>query len=874
MVSFFKNTFLLLFIPFSCFSQNPDDHITAGSLNEKYLEHLIKEKIDSVRLSHNLLPLYNDSILYVAAKHHAEYLFKKKELSHEELENVQFETPQKRADYFGAVNYLVGENVALTYINTPTKDKKGKVLTNQTYQQTATHFAVMWVNSKGHYKNIITPEYNATGVAISVDVSSNAIYAVQKFANILFKYQFVEAKNFFSYSNFKLPEVVKSFEGISSIEHAKKHAHKLKRPKKEKNCYACLINKPSFAFGLTGIEIKGDNIYLNSYSFDPILQLLKKRKDGFAAEVVVYQHYDCGNPEYYTFPSRRNGQCLFSGKVLKPVYKKKALKGFKPGGKKRKDIEKKINKDKVKKYSLKLGKIPKNISGYFEVNLVIIQNKKVCDVMHFSSFCGDTLKQFYSLPFLNNLISNNAELKEEYQTVNFSIPFLKNKTEYKIADIKPITDSLVSESFIADSIFINAFSSIEGSEEINARLQEQRARNIAGAISAQQSEKLITKIHVEENWTLFEKQLIDNKDLLAYNGLSKGQVKTKLNDTLEQSRIERYLSPQRVAKIKLHARYTVTTKNIEKYLTQRINRQRQKLNKFSSAKNDSLMLIVDELERLLDISYNHIKSGALHSDFLKQFDFGHPKYLNHFNLKKLQYWIQATNLDKENIVWRKKVYADLVKLYNSDEKSFFIVFNMLNMIQQYKTEIGVEIDNKLQDQYLLELMSYASNKEEKELVNKLALNFWFSLCFLPEKEQPKSEILLYRKCMNSIHSYFQNEKLSDEELNKLAKFYVYHNRADWAYELLWPVFEQKKNNPEGLKLLGKLLYQNYQEYRSEEYYTMLIKIYDLIGKDAWCPMFVGPCNISFQAFDNEFFKNFYCKKCSEYLNYAKAPINK
>ena len=43
-------------------------------------------KIDSVHGSHKLKPLYNDSILYVAARHHAGYLREKGNLSHTEPE--------------------------------------------------------------------------------------------------------------------------------------------------------------------------------------------------------------------------------------------------------------------------------------------------------------------------------------------------------------------------------------------------------------------------------------------------------------------------------------------------------------------------------------------------------------------------------------------------------------------------------------------------------------------------------------------------------------------------------------------------------------------------------------------------------------------
>ncbi len=856
-------------------AQSASDNISEYQLNEKLLEHLIKEKIDEVRIAHNLKTLYNDSILYVAAKFHANYLYTKGELSHTEPEDKIMETPQKRADHFGAINYLVGENVAFTLVNKPVKDKKGKIHTNKTYDETAADLVDMWAHSPGHYKNIITADYNATGLAIWVDQKTGRIYAVQKFANILFKYDFKENKEFFSYSNFKAPEVINSFDKVDKHPHAGKHSHKLKPVKDSAVCKRCYDNEPRLAFGRTSFIYKGDAIYLTSYDPEPIFNMLKKRKDGFAAEIVIYKPFDCGNPQYYTLPSRRNKQCIFNGRVLKPIFRKKALKGFKPGGKKRKDIKKNFEKGKIRKYSVKLGKIPKDITDFYEVNLVIIQKKRVCRVMHFSSFCGDTLEQFYKLPFKHDSISNNSEVHMDYKNISFSIPFQKNKTEYKLADIKPITDSLVSKDFSADTIVINAFASIEGSEAINKQLQEQRANNIANAISGNQKEKLTKLIYSQENWLLFEKQIQEQKELAEFKNLTHEQVKKILEDTLKQKKFEVFLSKQRVAKIRLHAREIITDKNVEKYLLEKATTQKKKVYAAITAniKRDSIYKKLDSLKFFMEIAYNKIKSGVIKPSFFKNFEIGREEIYNKYNVSLVKYKIQLIGVQQENVEWATETYEDLVSLYNKGEKSFFINYNMLNLVQLYGKYMNVTIDEASQDNFINELMRYAATDEEKELTSKLGLNFWFKICRLPATQQPDSKRQLFERALNNIYAYFKNKKLSTEELNKLGAYYLYHSQSGWVVELLWPEFEQKKNNPDGLKILAKTIYQNYEETGNSDYYEFLKQVYTIIGKDNWCPMFVGPCNISFQAFDYENFRNFYCEKCNDYLNYAKAPQN-
>jgi hypothetical protein len=115
--------------------------------------------------------------------------------------------------------------------------------------------------------------------------------------------------------------------------------------------------------------------------------------------------------------------------------------------------------------------------------------------------------------------------------------------------------------------------------------------------------------------------------------------------------------------------------------------------------------------------------------------------------------------------------------------------------------------------------------------------------------------------------------LSNAEKNKICNYYLYHARADWALELLWPDYEKKTDNLEGLEILAKILYINYEEYKETAYYDFLKELYARMGAAKWCPMFIGPCNISFQVLDYEAFRDFYCDKCHDYLNYAKAPQN-
>ena len=80
------------------------------------------------------------------------------------------------------------ENVAKIFLFVPLKsnDRKGTITVTD-YQQAAFEFVIGWKNSKGHYKNLINPDYNITGIAVSYDPKTQALYAVQTFGKTLDK---------------------------------------------------------------------------------------------------------------------------------------------------------------------------------------------------------------------------------------------------------------------------------------------------------------------------------------------------------------------------------------------------------------------------------------------------------------------------------------------------------------------------------------------------------------------------------------------------------------------------------------------------------------------------------------------------------------
>jgi len=158
------------------YSQKIDIH----DFNYQYLEYLIKTGIDSLRQIEDLKPLHHDSILYLAAKDHASYMLGTNVLSHEQRDIPERETPHDRINYYGGNYSRTGENIAFTHIYLPVESGRSTGESNiiDDYRSLASSFVEGWKNSPGHYRNIVTSEFNITGVTVSYNPLTQKIFGV------------------------------------------------------------------------------------------------------------------------------------------------------------------------------------------------------------------------------------------------------------------------------------------------------------------------------------------------------------------------------------------------------------------------------------------------------------------------------------------------------------------------------------------------------------------------------------------------------------------------------------------------------------------------------------------------------------------------
>jgi hypothetical protein len=141
---------------------------------------------------------------------------------------------------------------------------------------------------------------------------------------------------------------------------------------------------------------------------------------------------------------------------------------------------------------------------------------------------------------------------------------------------------------------------VEGSAEINSRLQQQRAASIVRAMQSVQEDTIVTKITAEENWELFDKQVKTVPQFKQFAGKSHEEVKQMLNDTALSHRLEPWLSLQRRAMIKLTVKQEITPATSCQWLLAQWN---QWMDSAMKPKTPKKQLYIDSLERMQGYYY-------------------------------------------------------------------------------------------------------------------------------------------------------------------------------------------------------------------------------------------------------------------------------
>ncbi len=605
---------------------------------------------------------------------------------------------------------------------------------------------------------------------------------------------------------------------------------KLKTPE-DRSCNACKKFKDWEGLA-SGLYVENGKIYIKYANLKALSKFIRKSKDGLAVDIVQRAQYD--NPDYNIV----DNNLISKGVLLKTVtmsklYSKNRIKSVKKGSR----------VIKATKLDVQLGELPKKITGPYELNLLIVQDGKLCKVIMPSKIeQGD---QESNTPLSMLLMPDSAayfkppfEPKSESTLLNFNVPFEKNKSDYKEADMEPFLTALQEPDFFIEGLYITAYSSIEGDAKLNEKLQKKRAESIVKALSKMQKAGVVTNVKTTDSWNLFQMEAEDGK----YDNLTK-MTKEKaiqeINSKGLSDELEPILVKERFAQIIMDVTYDITGNKEEKFSVSKFN---QAMKKF-------------DIKQCLKIQYYIGKqmrtqkyTGEALSKLNIPFDAKNAGLLN--NQVVLRYMYNNNVATEEDLIEMKKLAA-------LDPSNNYITFNNLFCAVKLDSTLG---DTKAQNEMQKNIDAMYKTDVPKKYVDALNIEWQFKI--IESMDSAENSELVTQACIEKIKTFYNIKESSWQNNLKLAYIFARFKDYKFAASLLAPFIPQQSVNENVLFAYASICAKMPELYKSRTF-VMALKKAEEANHDRYCKLFGAP-NITFQVFDNPNVKADYKKAaCSK-----------
>jgi uncharacterized protein YkwD len=159
------------------FKSSIKEVIDIREIDQDLLDYLVLNGINDVREEEGIKPLKISGVLIAAAKNQTLYQIKIDNLSHHQ-NKTNVRTAMDRVKYYGGDYKRVGENVQFQGFTIRSYNGKKEILT-PSYETAAGEIVTGWVNSPGHYQNLINPDFTYAGTSVIYSPKKQALFATQ-----------------------------------------------------------------------------------------------------------------------------------------------------------------------------------------------------------------------------------------------------------------------------------------------------------------------------------------------------------------------------------------------------------------------------------------------------------------------------------------------------------------------------------------------------------------------------------------------------------------------------------------------------------------------------------------------------------------------
>lgn len=748
----------ILFISVSkpLFSQtNKNTYKTSlpNNLNWNTVQTEFYKLLNELRQQQKTTILTNDGVLSLAASDQAHYMDSVRTVTHDQ-KTKRKETPQKRVFYYNGTHDQIGENCILIFINRSMKVKYSKTpIIAKTENEIAKALFLGWKNSPGHYKNMITPGYDVAGLGFYFNKDSSQLYCTQVFG----------AKPFGPKKGLDSPDNAYDIkESIPSVCNCM-----TSNAWKDLNSEITLMQGP-------------DSIYLVCRKLDKFKAFFNNPNDGIYLDFVLREQFPCEKNNLL------HGSAIYDGFMTKPVLCKDIIKRNQAPG---------------NNLYASIGPVPKELKNIqYGLNYGLIKNGYMCLYSYVTTVPSDNLD-------ILNLVPkwiDNPDLEIKKDTFNgvltFNIPFKRGKSTIDNSQKSDLTKRLEIYKPFVKSIKIKTYSSIEGSSDLNLKLQKERAENLKETILSICNTQLNTEIETKENWDQFFDE-IKNTHFNYLTSYSKDKIKEVLQSKSVLDSLDVILKATRIAKVEVDISTSIN-QNSDPYILLAAYKKSLEIGDSLNAFACQSRLI--KYLRAYRLTNNDITSIEIPSK---------RKYITH-----LSNWVGLATNDPELFYTNKT--REMSVLYSNLDTNFLpLQFNYCIMALKYIRELGDTIIPLEKLEYKMKKCYKLKTATDSMYVDYMFLNYNILTAY--------NNYMIHRyekieKPLKEIKAYFLRHEITETEGIKLGLLFNLYGKYDWTLDILYPLLKKYPNNDDILFLFIKTYTPSYASFlKDEDYFKYL-----------------------------------------------------
>jgi hypothetical protein len=492
-----------------------------------------------------------------------------------------------------------------------------------------------------------------------------------------------------------------------------------------------------------------------------------------------------------------------------------------------------------------MQKLPVASKGYVSYNLLLIHNGEIHLPMYYTGMCGN-LGFSDTLSMVSEFTKPEIYIKSNRRKFLFKIPFERNSRVPDSLSMLAMLDSI--QHYQVDTILVDAFSSVEGFSNINTSLYKDRSLAIHSQIKPYTDTITVLQMQAKENWGLFYKQL-QNTKYSHWKDWEHERIKQELQKPEVLIDWEKRLAEQRKATVTINAHSVVRDTLAYVYKHYRIQKP---LDAFV----------------MQNYLYSLWQGQRIHPDSIRNINYPYRHEYSSLISNQLvfNHQVYSTGWSKQEY---DSFYNAFLKAVAIPRASNVLVYNYLvHVITNWHTlqkEKGVSAERTYR--LLKQLEKTGGYGTEMRRLKAL-----FFVKALPAFVSA-TNIKRVNEGLVTVFSYYSHEakilKDKDQTL-RLAKYFLELGDTEHAYEVLDSYLKNNSFEKEIFAYYLKIAFVHPLYQKNGEYIKLLIEAKRLFAEEQWCDLFVGPCNINFQIFDDEALRNLYCESCADRGNHATS----